>query len=97
MLVDYRAPFMRNRSYLCYPWAATDSLDLVASCSAQFLYSLLKAGVLPGLDQWHMIGHSLGAHTAASICHRLNELGYGKVARLTGEYTEHLVSVYFYK
>uniref|UniRef100_A0A8D8VBB7 Phospholipase A1 n=1 Tax=Cacopsylla melanoneura TaxID=428564 RepID=A0A8D8VBB7_9HEMI len=84
ILLDYGAPYMLNLSYLCYPRAATDSMDLVSSCSARFLAQMLKRGVLPRLDKLHIIGHSLGAHTAASVCAQLNALGEGKVMRLTG-------------
>ncbi|KAI5695551.1 hypothetical protein M8J75_000060 [Diaphorina citri] len=84
LILDVGGPFMFNKTYLCYPRAAIDSLDLVGKCTAALLLRLREAGVLPPLDALHFIGHSLGAHAAAEACGILNARGIGKVRRLTG-------------
>ncbi|KAL1453326.1 hypothetical protein WDU94_007472 [Cyamophila willieti] len=81
LVLDYSEP-VGGLAY-CY-FSSLGIIDLLGGCSADFLYKMIKSGILPAPSKLHMIGHSLGAHIAAHTSFRLREMTNNTVDRITG-------------
>lgn len=64
----------------CY-WEAAHNVDTVAQCAAELLDMVYKLRSEVSINNTHIVGFSLGAHTAANVASHLKS---GKVTRLTG-------------
>ncbi|XP_054260354.1 pancreatic lipase-related protein 2-like [Macrosteles quadrilineatus] len=64
----------------CY-WEAAHNVDTVGHCAAEFLDLLYQTRSDISVNNTHIVGFSLGAHTAATVASNLKS---GKVPRLTG-------------
>ncbi|KAL1449271.1 hypothetical protein WDU94_000481 [Cyamophila willieti] len=80
---DVSKPIDDGPGNLCYPSAAKNVLP-IGICFAQQLAMLIQAGVLPGPEQLHFVGHSLGAHIAGNTGSALRNLIGRPVYRITG-------------
>ena len=89
--MDYR-PLALEPCYI----HAVQNLPVVAKCIAQLIDYLIDREIFK-LDQFHVIGFSLGAQTAGMI---VNFMKNGKLKRITGKYNfiaDEIVKKFFYK
>ncbi|XP_068630402.1 pancreatic lipase-related protein 2-like [Battus philenor] len=63
---------------------AVANIRLVGAMTAHFIHNLYDILGLPNLDNFHFIGHSLGAHLAGYCGHNLQKQFNLKLGRITG-------------